>query len=117
MFLRLSEFPAISLHVFLEMVGQVETSLDWFGSVFVVNRNFPKAFTEMVIQSAARFVDIFIYIFFIANVTGCVVDKIGRNAREMIGDGNRFLRSRNFVRFCDEWRSPTSYARHLNVPG
>ena len=86
----------ISLDVFLEMVGQVETSLDWFGSVFVVNRNFPKAFTDMVIQSAARFVDI--YIFFFAKGTGCVVDKIGRNAREMIGDGNKFLRSRNFVR-------------------
>ena len=45
------------------MVGEVEMSRDWFGSVFVMDRNIPNVFVETVTQSAARFADIYIYIY------------------------------------------------------
>ena len=45
------------------------------------------------------------------------MDKISGNARKMIGDSNRSLRSRNFVRVRDNRASPTSSQAYLNVPG
>ena len=46
-----------------------------------------------------------------------VLQKIGRDAREMIGDGNSSLRSGDFVRVGDERTGPTSYARTFEFAG
>ena len=46
-------------HVFLRMVGEVEMSCNWFGSVFIINLNIPKVFAETITQSAARFADVY----------------------------------------------------------
>ena len=54
------EREATNRHVFLTMVGEVEMSRDWFGSVF--NLNIPKVFAETVTQSAARFPDVYKYV-------------------------------------------------------
>ena len=48
-------------HVFLRMVGKVEMSRDWFGSVFIVDLNISKVFAETVTQSATRFADVYIF--------------------------------------------------------
>ena len=46
-------------HVFLRMVGEVEMTRDWFGSVFMVNLHISKVFADMVTQSAVRFANIY----------------------------------------------------------
>ena len=74
------ERKATNCRVFLRKVGDVEMSRDWFGSVFIVDLNIPKVFLETVTQSAAPFADVY----FLTERTGYAVDKIGRNAREMI---------------------------------
>ena len=40
------ERTAANRHVFLRMVGEVEMSCDWFGSVFIVDLNNAKVFAE-----------------------------------------------------------------------
>ena len=55
------ERKATNRHVFLRMVGEVEMSCDWLGSVFIVNLNIPKVFAETITQSATRFADVYFF--------------------------------------------------------
>ena len=52
---------ATNCHVYLRMVGEVEKSHDWFGSVFIVDLYIPKMFAETVIQSAAYFASVYFF--------------------------------------------------------
>ena len=53
------EGNATNRHVFFRMVREVEMSRDWIRSVFIVNINIPKVFTETITQAAARFADVY----------------------------------------------------------
>ena len=57
-------------------------SHDWFKSLFVANFEISKMFAETVTQSAARFPDVY----FSAQGTGYVIDKICGNTPKMITD-------------------------------
>ena len=48
-------------HVFLRMVGEVKMSRDWFGNVFIIDRNISKVFAGTVTKSAARFADVYFF--------------------------------------------------------
>ena len=52
------EVKATNHHVVLRMVGDVEMSRDWFGSVFIVNLD---VFEETITQSAAGFANVFFF--------------------------------------------------------
>ena len=91
------------------MVREVEMLFDWFGSVFIVDLNISKLFT----QSAARFADVY----FFAPGTGNTVEEIDGNTSEMIGDGSSSLRSGNL--FVMEMKGQVLHhtRTHLNVSG